>query len=556
MKFILRLVLFLLVLACGKDSKVNNASYKKYNDLLVQTEKTIYADTARTHFLLKQSTDLKSENAVAGLLVKCQILSFKGDNVKCDSLAKIAMKIAKETNDTVGQYFANSFLSDKDIVRNKNKFSVADYYGYYKSTKTGDPKFHEEVLHDLINIQLSAKNYDEVKKYLSEQHDLAKKLNDSVVWYGYFSNKSIELFEKYGQDSIMSANTYIDKAIAICPKWKHLDYYIALSNKDWLKGHNDLAGIQRNIAASIKYNYFDVADYTNIIGYYYNVGDAEKCLYYFTLIEHKCINNQDYENLIYMYNHLSNLYIKLDQYEKALFYYKKKQFYSEKLGELETRQEIEELETIFKAKETNTLLQREKQINIALTILALMLLAALLVFWVVSLKKKKAAHQRYLEIIKKLEKQEEQLPIEHQVPQINTEIPTFITDVEKAVPKVVEEELIEKIAIGLNKLERAQMFLRPDFKATVVAQRLGTNTNYLSQYFTQEKKKTFPEYTQELRINYVLNRLKNDKIFRKFTLQAIAEEIGYKNAATFVRIFKAQTGISPSFYIEEINKQP
>ena len=64
--------------------------------------------------------------------------------------------------------------------------------------------------------------------------------------------------------------------------------------------------------------------------------------------------------------------------------------------------------------------------------------------------------------------------------------------------------------------------------------------------------KTFSEYTQELRTQYVLKKLIDVPYFRKYTMQAIAEEVGYKDANTFVRVFKKQTGLSPNYYIEKL----
>lgn len=552
MRVLFLMVFMLLLLACdeGKVYK-NSTSYQNYNTLLVDTEKIIYNDTIKAQWLQQQPIDRAANDAVAKLLQKCQIYSFKGNDKRCDSLAKIAMDIAYSNKDYVGVYFANSFFSEKDSFANKNKLDIAEYYKYYESTKNDDPYFHEEVVHDLINILFTAQNYSEAKKYIREQHKLAAQLNDLIIWYGYYSNKVTELFEQYGADSLSAAEFNIDKAIKVCPKWKHLDYHIALSNKDWLRGHTEITGIERNIAASIRYNYFDVADYTNIIGYYYNIGDVEKCLHYFNLIENKCIQNRDYENLICMYNHLSNLYMKIEDYKKSLFYYKQKQLYAEKLGEHQLSQRIEELEIIYKSKETNALLVKQKQFSNLLIVLALVLALMLLLFRIINQRRKKAANKRYIEITELLKVSQENDALQARN-KIQSAEPT---ESEKPALKGIEEELAQKIAIGLKKLEDEEMYLKSDFKATVLAQLLGTNTNYLSQYFAGEKKKTFPEYTQELRINYVLKRLKDDKIFRKFTLQAIAEEIGYKNATTFVRIFKAHTGISPTFYIEELNKE-
>lgn len=118
--------------------------------------------------------------------------------------------------------------------------------------------------------------------------------------------------------------------------------------------------------------------------------------------------------------------------------------------------------------------------------------------------------------------------------------------------QAIDDELIEKIASGLKKIEQKEIFLDPNFKLAFVAKKLNTNTAYLSQYFNQVMQKTFSEYMQELRIQYILQKLIDTPQYRKYTLQAIAEEIGYKDANTFVRVFKKQTGLSPNYYIEKL----
>lgn len=118
----------------------------------------------------------------------------------------------------------------------------------------------------------------------------------------------------------------------------------------------------------------------------------------------------------------------------------------------------------------------------------------------------------------------------------------------------LDADFVEKTTLGLQKLEAKQAYLNANFKLGFVAKKLGTNTAYLSQYFNQEMQKTFSEYTQELRINHVLQKLNDSPYFRNYTLQAIAEEVGYKDATTFVRVFKKQTGLSPNYYIAELQK--
>lgn len=156
-------------------------------------------------------------------------------------------------------------------------------------------------------------------------------------------------------------------------------------------------------------------------------------------------------------------------------------------------------------------------------------------------KNQKEKHYRFLKIIQDLKESK------------TSEISILQIDKTEPQPKqTLDEELIEKIAQGLKKLELKETFLDPNFKLAFVAKKLNTNTAYLSQYFNQVMQKTFSEYTQELRIHYVLQKLKDAPYFRKYTLQAIAEEVGYKDANTLVRVFKKQTGLTPNYYIEKL----
>ncbi|NHM03040.1 helix-turn-helix domain-containing protein [Flavobacterium difficile] len=156
-------------------------------------------------------------------------------------------------------------------------------------------------------------------------------------------------------------------------------------------------------------------------------------------------------------------------------------------------------------------------------------------------KVQKEKHIRFLKIIQHLR--------EAKVIKADT---SQITKIEPQPKQIIDDEIIEKIAIGLKKIEQKETFLDPNFKLAFVAKKLNTNTAYLSQYFNQVMQKSFSEYTQELRIQYVLQKLIDTPYFRKYTLQAIAEEVGYKDATTFVRVFKRQTGLTPNYYIEKL----
>jgi|GEM_PF-627564 len=104
----------------------------------------------------------------------------------------------------------------------------------------------------------------------------------------------------------------------------------------------------------------------------------------------------------------------------------------------------------------------------------------------------------------------------------------------------------------LLKLEHKNEFLNPEFKLSYLAKKLGTNTTYLSAFFNDFLQKGFSQYLQEKRIEYLLNLLNQENVYRKYTVQAISEHIGYKSASAFTKIFKKHTGISFSLYLEKL----
>lgn len=119
---------------------------------------------------------------------------------------------------------------------------------------------------------------------------------------------------------------------------------------------------------------------------------------------------------------------------------------------------------------------------------------------------------------------------------------------------VLKSETIEEILDKLIKLEEKKLFLRQDYTLHNVAKRLKTNTAYLSKVINSELDKSFSTYVNELRINYIIIELKNNAKLRSYSIQGIANEIGYKSSESFSKYFRIATGISPTTYIKNINE--
>lgn len=124
---------------------------------------------------------------------------------------------------------------------------------------------------------------------------------------------------------------------------------------------------------------------------------------------------------------------------------------------------------------------------------------------------------------------------------------------EQSTTYVVDDEKVEKILEKVKELEDKKYYLNKDCTMHNMAKRLKTNTSYLSQVINNHLDKTFSNYINELRINYVILELKNNKKLRSYSIKAISEELGYKSPYSFSKYFKEATGLTPAVYIKKVN---
>lgn len=112
-----------------------------------------------------------------------------------------------------------------------------------------------------------------------------------------------------------------------------------------------------------------------------------------------------------------------------------------------------------------------------------------------------------------------------------------------------EKEIVEKLKILEEKLE----YLKEGYTLQYVAKKIKTNTTYLSYVINKNFEKTFSEYTNELKINYVISQMIANPIYRKYSTQAIAESVGFKNASSFTKSFSKRTGVTPVQFAKNID---
>ncbi len=119
---------------------------------------------------------------------------------------------------------------------------------------------------------------------------------------------------------------------------------------------------------------------------------------------------------------------------------------------------------------------------------------------------------------------------------------------------IINDNKIAAIIERLNKLEKQEYYLNSSCNLRSVAKKVKTNATYLSKIINTHKAKNFNDYINDLRIDYTIKRLRNDKQFRSFSIKSIATEVGYKSDYSFAKHFKSKTGLNPSYYIKQINQ--
>lgn len=114
-----------------------------------------------------------------------------------------------------------------------------------------------------------------------------------------------------------------------------------------------------------------------------------------------------------------------------------------------------------------------------------------------------------------------------------------------------EERLLEK----LKAFENKQLFLERKVSLPYVAAEIETNTKYLSYLIKKHKEKDFNEYINELRISYIVQKINDDPVYRKYKINALAEEAGFSSHSKFTTVFKGIIGVSPSEFVKYFQKK-
>lgn len=469
-------------------------------------------------------------------------LYYKNDNLKAalDNYI-ISLKHAQKQKDQKLIAYANLNIAYINSHIGRNVEAAKMFRHYYDSKELSESE-HNQTRINLINCYIESDHLDSVNVLIKEGLDYSAKNHNkySVNQYLYLSGFSYLKQKKY------------EEAI-----------------KEFSKSYDYFSSIEDNNANYVLYS---------LGKSYEGLNDKKKTVEYFTKLDTNVEKtNITFPDLRDVYTFLIDYYKENNDTQKQLYYIDRFLKVDKKLDE-----QFKYLSTELPKKYDTPNLLREKEniikdLNNNKTGLyaSISVLVLILILFIYLYYKSKKTEKEYRKIAQDLihsiekkhmesaENQNQEIVREEILPQIEEEEDEEFEETAEEVEEILvemrdrsgnslSEEVTKSILKDLNTFESKGHFLKKGITLASLAKNIKTNTAYLSEVINTQQGKNFTTYLNDLRIDYVSERLLEDKKLRSYKLPAIADELGYNNVQAFSAAFKKKTGTTPAIYIKEI----
>lgn len=484
--------------------------YKNYLYYSPKDLKFVYADS------MIYTAKLSKDDALIGAAYLSKGIVFYGQKLHNQALDNYLM--------------ANDFIvnTNDKYLKNKVKYNIA-HIKYYLG-------FYDEALvlfNECLDYFKSEKHNK--RAYLNTLHSLG-------LCYNRIGN--------YGRCS--EINQFGEAEGERLSNWEMAPYFIHSEGINQFAKNNYADAIEK-ITHSIPY-ISENQDFANeAVGYFYigksywELKKPEKAMAFFRMVD-KIFTTKDYirpdlrenyELIIEYYKSKKNPKTQLHYIEKLLkadsILRGKYKYLSGKIHkEYDTKELLQQKDDIHQ------LLQERKKSDILAvsTIVILFFMVLLLAYR--HFKNKKLYRQKFEEVMQK------------------NEVDSVAREEAKASDKSILDinpDAVASILKQLEKFERDKKFLETDWTLGKLAVSFNSNNTYLSKIIFHYRGKKFVEYLNDLKVDYIIELLKQDKMIRNYTNKALAEEVGFSSTQRFTNAFVSKTGISPTYFIKELKNQ-
>ncbi len=110
------------------------------------------------------------------------------------------------------------------------------------------------------------------------------------------------------------------------------------------------------------------------------------------------------------------------------------------------------------------------------------------------------------------------------------------------------EELWQNI---IHVMEYSPEIYDENFSEPRLAELIEAKQNYVSQAINQQKDWNFSSLVTHYRIREACRRMNDTANYSNYTIEGIGQSVGYSSRSHFVKLFKRQTGLTPSDYMKQ-----
>lgn len=431
-------------------------------------------------------------------------------------LAESQIQLTKNSTYEYYVKFNIGFL--KRVLGNYEEAEVLfkEYIVHIKNQEPIDTSNYLYALFQLSSIYYESGQVEKCTAINTQGIQIASDNNEKELGYLFVINEGINLNIK-GQyqasiDSIEKGTPYVSARDRVVSDFYLAKSYAAIDKKEkaiyYFKKIDSIFNKTNNLLPPLR------TTYEYLIKDSKSKKDLELQLYYTNqLLKFDSIIHADYKNLSYtITKEYDNLKLVADK---------------------------EHLIALLKKEKDAAIDERDWTIEIAILISSLLLGG--LLYYYQSKRKYKKYKKLYEAIVNK-----SNVRIEEEIKVQN------IKTVKVAVD--IDEDVVKEVLQQLDAFEAEHLYLTNQISLKDVAKIVNTNSKYLSKIINSHKGKNFTTYINDLRIDYLVDRIQHDPVYQKYTIRAIATEGGFSNPQAFYRVFQKRTGLKPGYFIKKVKE--
>jgi len=531
-------------------------SYQELKDIFYkyQGDDNVLAEKI-ARYTLKRARKEKVYEAVANSYIRLHYV-YEDDRIIAEQYIDTSIIVCNTHN--LKGLLAENYSHKGDLhYRSKEYNSALKYYlqsrDYYNKLEDRESYYILQYSIGLIKLRMleNEEALNIFKDCFAYQEEI-KKEEDTIVSYNYLSVMRSLVIAYAANGKIDSTTLYNKKGYHLAklhPEYNELKFTHLEGGNQFLKGNYKAAEDSLLKALPLLKRFKSKENlaiaYSHLGRIYKQYNELDKTVFYFKKID--SIYNVDK----YIIPKPREIYEGLINYYKEKEDIKQQLYFTEQLLTIDSvlTKDFIALNKTFKEYDISnltkekerlvSLLNKEQSVFKRNTVLFFIITLLLVLLFTYLYCKKINNEKRFNQIINELQSKS------------NQSRPILLKKPVKATLDI-DQKLIDAILKDLKLFEANKDYLTPKITLYKLAKNLNTNSKYLSKVINKFKFKTFNNYINDLRIDYVMQQLQNNSTLKKYTIKAMAEEVGFASKDTFTKAFFKKNGITVSYFIKKL----